>query len=231
MIPLRDDNPIRSTPVVNVALIALCVIAFLWEITLPDDVAEQAINLLGFIPAVFFGRADLAQHWIAPELSIVTSMFLHGGWMHLLGNMLYLWIFGDNIEDRVGHVRYALFYVLCGLCAALAQGLADTSSTVPMIGASGAISGVLGAYIVLYPRAKVLVVVPLLVIFYTLRVPAWLVLGMWFVGQLLSSFSTRGIDVTTSRGPGVAFLAHVGGFVVGVLLISLFVRDRRVYRY
>jgi membrane associated rhomboid family serine protease len=224
MIPLRDDNPTHSTPVVNVALIALCVIVFLWEIMLPERDAERAIYLLGFIPAVFFGYKDLAQHWVAPEFSIVTSMFMHGGWMHLLGNMLYLWIFGDNVEDRVGHARYVLFYLICGLVAALAQGFADMSSTVPMVGASGAISGVLGAYIVLYPRANVLVALPLLIVFYTLRVPAWVVLGMWFVGQLLSSLSAP-------QGAGVAFGAHIGGFLAGVVLIRLFVRDRRVYRY
>jgi membrane associated rhomboid family serine protease len=223
MIPLRDDNPTRSTPVVNVALIALCVIAFFWELTLTDRGAEQAIRQLGFIPAVFFGRADFARPWIAPELSIVTSMFLHGGWMHLFGNMLYLWIFGDNVEDRVGHARYVLFYLVCGFVAALAQGFADMSSTVPMVGASGAISGVLGAYIVLYPRANVESLLPPFV-FQTFRVPAWLVLGVWFVGQLLSSLSA-------AQGAGVAFGAHVGGFVAGVLLIRLFVRDRRVYRY
>jgi len=224
MIPLRDDNPTRSTPVVNVALIAICVIVFLWEVMLPGREAERAVYLLGFVPAVFFGRADFAQHWISPELSIVTSMFLHGGWMHLIGNMLYLWIFGDNVEDRVGHARYVLFYLVCGFVAALAQGFADMSSTVPMVGASGAISGVLGAYIVLYPRANVLVALPLLIVFYTLRVPAWVVLGMWFVAQLLSSLSAQ-------QGAGVAFGAHVGGFVAGALLIRLFVRDRRVYRY
>ena len=223
MIPLRDDNPTRSTPVVNVALIALCVIVFLWELTLGRQ-SEQAVYQLGFVPAVFFGRVNLTQPWIAPELSIVTSMFMHGGWMHLIGNMLYLWIFGDNVEDRVGHARYVVFYLVCGLVAALAQALPDTSSTVPMIGASGAISGVLGAYIVLYPRANVLVALPLIIVFYTLRVPAWLVLGMWFVGQLVASLSA-------AQGGGVAFGAHVGGFIAGVLLIRLFVRDRRVNRY
>jgi len=230
MIPLRDDNPTRSTPVVNYALLTLCVIVFLWQVMLPDDRAEQAVYQLGFIPAVFFGRADLAEHWIAPELSIVTSMFMHGGWLHLLGNMLYLWIFGDNVEDRVGHARYVLLYLACGLAAALAQGFTDMSSTVPMVGASGAISGVLGAYIVLYPRANVLVAVPLLVVFYTLRVPAWLVLGMWFVGQLLSSLSTH-MSITDQQGAGVAFGAHIGGFIAGLLLIGLFVRDRHAYRY
>ena len=222
MIPLRDDNPTRTTPVVNVALIALCVIVFLWELMLGRQ-AEQAVYQLGFVPAVFFGRVDLAQPWITPELSIVTSMFMHGGWMHLLGNMLYLWIFGDNVEDRVGHALYVVFYLLCGFVAALAQALPDMASTVPMIGASGAISGVLGAYIVLYPRANVIGVIPPF-IFYRLRVPAWVVLGIWFVGQLLSSFSAQ-------QGAGVAFGAHVGGFVAGALLIRLFVRDRRAYRY
>jgi membrane associated rhomboid family serine protease len=223
MIPLRDDNPTRSTPVVNVALIALCVIAFLWELSL-GRAAQQAVYQLGFIPAVFFGRVELVQPWIAPELSIVTSMFMHGGWMHLLGNMLYLWIFGDNVEDRVGHARYVVFYLVCGFVAALAQALPDMTSQVPMIGASGAISGVLGAYIVLYPRQNVLVALPLLIVFYTLRVPAWVVLGMWFVGQLVASLSA-------AQGAGVAFGAHVGGFVAGALLIRLFVRDRRVHRY
>jgi membrane associated rhomboid family serine protease len=189
-----------------------------------EEAQKRAVYLLGFIPAVFFGRADLPQHWIAPELSVVTSMFLHGGWMHLIGNMLYLWIFGDNVEDRVGHARYVVFYLVCGLVAALAQALPDMNSTVPMIGASGAISGVLGAYIVLYPRANVLVALPLLIVFYTLRVRAWVVLGMWFAVQLLSSLSA-------GPGGGVAFGAHVGGFVAGVVLIRLFVRERRTYRY
>jgi membrane associated rhomboid family serine protease len=224
MIPLRDDNPTRSTPVVNVALIALCAIVFFWQLMLPAREAQRAVYLLGFIPAVFFGRADLPQHWIPPEQSIVTSMFMHGGWIHLIGNMLYLWIFGDNVEDRVGHARFVVFYLACGLVAALAQGLPDMTSTVPMIGASGAISGVLGAYIVLYPRANVLVALPLLIVFYTLRVPAWVVLGMWFVGQLLSSLGA-------AQGGGVAFGAHVGGFIAGVALIRLFVRDRRTSRY
>jgi membrane associated rhomboid family serine protease len=225
MIPLRDDNPIRSTPVVTIALIALCTIVFLWEITLPPDRAEAAVYLLGFIPAVLFGRAQLPEHWVPPAASIFTAMFMHGGWMHLIGNMLYLWIFGDNVEDRVGRVRFVLFYLICGAIAALAQALPDIGSRIPMIGASGAVSGVLGAYIVLYPRAKVLVVVPLIVVFQTFRVPAWAVLGFWFIGQLLSS-----LMAAQGQG-GVAFGAHVGGFLAGVVLIRLFVRERRTLRY
>jgi membrane associated rhomboid family serine protease len=149
-------------------------------------------------------------------------MFLHGGWLHLLGNMLYLWIFGDNVEDRLGRGRFVLFYLLCGAVAALGQGVADTRSEVPMIGASGAISGVLGAYLVLYPRAKILVLVPLFIFITTLRVPALVVLGIWFAGQLLSS-----MVATQGAGGAVAFAAHVGGFVAGVVTIRLFVRDRR----
>jgi len=225
MIPLRDDNPVRSTPVVTVALIALCTIVFLWEVSLPEEDTEAVLYLLGFIPAVLFGRAELSQHWVPPGVSIVTAMFLHGGWMHLIGNMLYLWIFGDNVEDRVGHVRFVLFYLLCGAVAALAQALPDMSSQVPMIGASGAISGVLGAYIVLYPRANVLVGVPLLFVFQTFRVPAWVVLGVWFIGQLLSQ-----VMAARSQG-GVAFGAHVGGFIAGVVLIRLFVREPQTLRY
>jgi len=221
MIPLRDDNPIRSTPIVTIALIALCTIVFVWEITLPADEAEAAVYLLGFIPAVLFGSAQLPQHWVPPAASIFTAMFLHGGWLHLIGNMLYLWIFGDNVEDRVGHARFGLFYLICGAVAALAQALPDMGSRVPMIGASGAVSGVLGAYIVLYPRANVLVGVPLLFVFQTFRVPAWVVLGFWFVGQLLSSL------LAAQGNGGVAFGAHVGGFLAGVVLIRLFVRDRR----
>jgi membrane associated rhomboid family serine protease len=145
-------------------------------------------------------------------------MFLHGGLLHLAGNMLYLWIFADNIEDRMGHSRFVLFYALCGLAAAMAQGLLDLDSAIPMIGASGAVSGVLGAYVVLFPRARVLVALPVFVVLYTLRLPAIWVLGLWFVGQLLSS-----IAMSPEEG-GVAFQAHVGGFVAGLLLVYPFVR-------
>ncbi len=221
MIPLRDDNPTRATPFVTIGTIALCVAVYLWELGLPPEAGQAAVASLGFIPAVVFGRAELADPWIPPQLSIFTSMFLHGGLLHLAGNMLYLWIFGDNIEDRVGHSRFVAFYLVCGIAAALAQALPDTSSTVPMIGASGAISGVLGAYVLLYPRATVLVAFPLFVIFYTFRVPAVVVLGLWFLGQLVSSLSAE------AGASGVAFRAHVGGFLMGLVLVRLFVHDRR----
>jgi membrane associated rhomboid family serine protease len=222
MIPLRDDNPIRTRPVVTVAVIALCTLVFLWQLSLSANGRQQAAYLFGFIPSVLFGNARLEGEWIPAGATIITSMFLHGGWLHLLGNMLYLWIFCDNIEDRLGRGRFLAFYLVCGGLAALCQGAADPLSEVPMIGASGAISGVLGAYLVLYPRAKVLVLLPLLIIFTTVRVPALVVLGIWFAAQLLSSFFAA-----PGSGGGVAFAAHVGGFVAGVVLIRLFLRDRR----
>jgi membrane associated rhomboid family serine protease len=223
MIPLRDDNPSATTPFVNYSIIALCVIVFLWQLTLPEAAGQAAVYSLGLVPAVLFGLAQLPDPWVVAPATVFTSMFLHGGLLHLGGNMLYLWIFGDNIEDSMGHGLYAFFYLLCGVAAALTQALPDPSSTVPMIGASGAISGVLGAYLLLYPRARVLVAVPLFIILYTLRLPAVIVLGMWFVMQLLSTLGASGAG-------GVAFHAHVGGFIAGLAFAYFFVR-RRPARY
>jgi membrane associated rhomboid family serine protease len=181
---------------------------------------QAAIYALGFIPAVVFGSTALPDQlvWVPGPATVITSMFLHGGLLHLGGNMLYLWIFGDNIEDRMGRPRFVLFYVICVIAAALAQALPDIGSQVPMIGASGAISGVLGAYIVLFPHARVLVAVPIFVILQTFRVPAIWVLGIWFLGQLISSLAMSG------GGAGVAFRAHLGGFVAGVILVRFFTR-------
>jgi rhomboid family protein len=221
MIPLRDENPSATTPVVTYALIGTCVVVFLWQIAMSPSSARTIVYSLGLVPAVLFGRVELADPWVAAPVTIFTSMFLHGGLLHVAGNMLYLWIFGDNIEDSMGHARFLLFYLLCGVAAALTQALPDPSSTVPMIGASGAISGVLAAYLMLYPRARVLVAIPLFVILYTVRLPAIVVLGMWFVLQLLSSLAAA------SGEGGVAFHAHVGGFLTGLVLVHLFVRRNR----
>ena len=218
MIPLRDDNPIASTPVVNYTLIGLCVITFVWQLTLGPSGGERAVFALGVIPSVLLGHAELAPEVgaVPPVISLVTAMFLHGGVLHLAGNMLYLWIFGDNIEDAMGRVRYVAFYLLCGVAAALAQALPNPSSAVPMIGASGAISGVLGAYLMLFPRAHVLVLIPLGFVSQLIRLPAMWVLLLWFVLQLLSN--------TLGGDSGVAFSAHIGGFVTGALLVILFKR-------
>jgi membrane associated rhomboid family serine protease len=222
MIPLHDDNPTTITPAVTVGLIAACALVFLWQVSLPPGAAERAVYAYGLVPAVLFGERELAPEIAAipAELSILTSMFLHGGWMHLIGNMLYLWIFGNNIEDAMGHVRFVVFYLLCGLAAALAQAVQDPASTVPMIGASGAIGGVLGGYLMLFPRAHVLVLIPLGFFLTTVRVPALVVLGLWFVLQFVQSALSAG------QPGGVAYWAHIGGFVAGVVLIVPF-RDKR----
>lgn len=223
MIPLRDDNPIGTRPLVTYGVIGLCAVVFLWQLALGPSGNQAAVYALGFIPAVVFGTDALPDQliWVPAPMTVFTSMFLHGGLLHLAGNLLYLWIFGDNIEDRMGHGRFIVFYAVCGVAAALAQALPETGSRVPMIGASGAISGVLGAYAVLYPRARVLVAVPIFIVLYTVRLPAIWVLGVWFLVQLLSS------TMLASAGAGVAFRAHLGGFVAGVVLISLFTRGRQ----
>ena len=188
MIPMRDDNPVRGIPVVTILTILACMAVYLWQISLPPQSKQAAITLLGFMPGVLFGYASIeGDPWVSPTGSIFTAMFLHGGFFHLAGNMLYLWIFGDNVEDRMGRGRFVAFYLICGAIAALAQALPDMRSTVPMIGASGAVSGVLGAYLVLYPRANVLVAMPFLVA----RVPALIVLGLWFAGQLAQLAAPR----------------------------------------
>lgn len=216
MIPLRDDNPVTRTPVVTYLLVAACVLVFLWQVSLPTQARQAAVYALGFIPAVVLGGARLPPELslVPAPLTVLTSMFMHGGWLHLAGNMLYLWIFADNVEDRLGRARFALFYVLSGAGAAFAQALPDPGSTIPMVGASGAISGVLGAYLLLYPRAHVLVLVPLGVFSRIVPVPAVLVLGLWFGLQLLSSLAAP-------SGGGVAFRAHAGGFVAGMALLGL----------
>jgi membrane associated rhomboid family serine protease len=222
MIPIRDDNPTTITPVVTIAIIGLCSIVFLWQVTLPTDEATRAVYSYGVIPAVLFGREALPPELarVPAALSVLTAMFLHGGWMHLIGNMLYLWIFGNNIEDSMGHVRFVIFYVLCGAAAALAQSALDPGSIVPMIGASGAIAGVLGAYLVLFPRAHVIVVIPLGFFIQPMRLPAIFVLGFWFVLQFIEG----GLAAGTKEGGGVAYWAHIGGFIAGIVLIFLFHR-------
>ncbi len=221
MIPLRDDNTPARLPIVTRAIVIACVLVFLWQMTLGSQAGQAAVYALGVIPAVLLGHESLPAELavVPPPLTVLTSMFMHGGFMHLLGNMLYLWIFGDNVEDSMGRVRFVAFYLLCGVAAVFAQALPDPASTVPMIGASGAISGVLGAYLLLFPHARVLVGIPLGFVLQTVRMPAGAVLVLWFVLQLLSS-----VLAGEGGGGGVAFRAHIGGFVAGMLLIPLFKR-------
>src|SRR5262245_44062330 len=218
MIPLRDDNPTTIPPVVTIGIIVLCTLVFLWQQTLSQQAGVVAVYAYGVVPTVLFGNDSLPPGVarIPPELTILTSMFMHGGWMHIIGNMLYLWIFGNNIEDTLGHVRFVLFYLLCGAAAALTQSVINTHSEVPMIGASGAIAGVLGAYMVLFPRAHVLVLVPLGFFSQVMRLPALLVLGFWFVLQFIQG----GLMAPGAEG-GVAYWAHIGGFAAGIALTFL----------
>jgi membrane associated rhomboid family serine protease len=202
MFPIADVIPSRRTPVVTIGLIALNALAFLFEIQLSDDELRQFVQVYGVVPADFA--------WA----SVLTSMFLHGGWLHFLGNMLYLWIFGDNVEDRLGHVGYLLFYLFCGAAAALGQTITQPYSVVPMIGASGAIAGVMGAYFVLFPHSRVLTVIFIVFIVDLAEIPAIFFLGIWFLMQFFSGIGSIG---AAEAAGGVAFWAHVVGFAVGAL--------------
>jgi membrane associated rhomboid family serine protease len=216
-LPLYDDNPIRRTPIVTYFLIGMCIGAFFWQFGQNEDVARA----YGMIPAVLFHYLPAGIQPIPAWTTLFTSMFLHGGWLHLGGNMLFLWIFGNNVEDLLGRGRFLLLYLASGVAAALAQALADKMGQVPMVGASGAIAGVLGAYLVTYPRANVHVFLWIVIFFWIVTVPAWILLGFWFVMQLFSGLGTE------QGEPGVAFWAHVGGFIAGILLYLL-LRPRRV---
>lgn len=220
MIPLKDDTPSALKPYVTISLIVACCGVFLWQRSLDPLGSRRAVDALGAIPAVLLTSARLPAdlQWVPRYASPFTSMFLHGGWLHLLGNMLYLWIYGDNVEDRMGHARYFLFYVLCGMVAIFAQALSEPHSAYPIIGASGAISGILGAYLLLFPRAKVLTLVLLPFFFTVVRLPAMLLLLLWFAVQLVSDLAVRG------DGSGVAFRAHIGGFLAGMLLVTVLKR-------
>jgi len=204
MIPISDQNPTRTTPYVTYVLIALNVLAFLLERQLIGQHGESyVISGYGLVPTRI--SADPSGE----AFTVFTSMFMHGGLGHLAGNLLFLWIFGDNVEDAVGHFRYIAFYLACGVCAALAQILTNIESPAPMVGASGAIAGVLGAYLVLYPRAPITVFVG----FFLISLPAWVVVGFWFLLQLSGGWAALGLDTSS----GVAFFAHIGGFLAGVL--------------
>ena len=202
MIPLRDVIPSRTTPYITITIILLNTLTWLFELSLPPDVLQLFLTVNGVVPAAFH------------PTTLITSMFLHGGWMHVIGNMWYFWIFGDNVEDRLGHGRFIFFYLVCGIVAAFGQIAMDPSSELPTIGASGAIAGVMGAYFVLYPRSRVLTLIPLVIWWELIELPAIILLGLWFVMQL---FSAGAIAVTASTGGGVAFTAHVAGFVAGIL--------------
>jgi rhomboid family protein len=217
-LPLADHNRLRTIrfQTVTVLLIAACTIVYLWQSSLSEEAEARAVYALGMIPSVLIGHDSLPPEIavVPAPATVITSMFLHGGWLHLAGNMLYLWIFGDNVEDELGHGRYLLFYLLCGVVAALAQAAAAPMSDVPTVGASGAIAGVLGAYLVRHPFARVTVLAFILLI----ELPALIVIGLWFLLQFMNGVLDQGGE---GAGGGVAWWAHIGGFIAGALLITV----------
>ena len=217
MIPLRDTTTTPGIPFVNITLIALCILVFLYEYSLGTRV-NAFINAYGLIPAKVFAPGFSAGERIYPFFS---SMFLHGGWLHLIGNMLFLYIFGDNVEGRMGHMRYLAFYLVCGFAAAAMQFVTNVHSVIPMVGASGAISGVLGAYITLFPKSRILTLVPIFFFIQLIHIPAAVFIFIWFIIQFLSGVSSLGRAADIG---GVAFWAHIGGFVAGLILVRFFVK-------
>jgi len=229
MIPLRDTIQARRTPIITVGLIMANVVIFIYELSLPANKLEQLFHLWGMVPARFF-HPQWASHTGYPPLSFWsfgTSMFLHGGWMHLVSNMWALWLFGDNVEDRMGHIRFFLFYLFCGILAGLAHLVFHPGSTIPTIGASGAIAGVMGAYFLLFPFSRILVLMP--VLFYPLffEIPAVFYLFLWFITQ----FWIGTLSLTAKQGNygGVAVWAHVGGFIAGLVFQRVFVMKKKIY--
>ena len=218
MIPLKDDNPTSGRPIVTYFLIGICVLVFLIQLGSQSYKTGQLFYSYGLIPSVLMGHNQLPidLYMVPAYVTIFSSMFMHGGFMHLIGNMLYMWIFADNIEDNLGKTKFIIFYLLSGIGAAMAQVLMDTHSQIPMVGASGAIGGVLGAYIINYPKAKVLVLIPLGFFLFSQKIRALYVLGFWFILQFINS------SMTSSQGGGVAYAAHIGGFVSGMILILFF---------
>jgi len=220
MFPLKDNIQARSFPFINIGLIVINIVFFIYQMSYGQRV-DQLIFAFGFIPARFI--AGQAESWLNPSgyLPVFSSMFLHANLIHLLSNMWMLWIFGDNVEDCMGHGRYLLFFLLCGVASVAAQAFANPQSAIPMIGASGAISGVLGAYFLTYPQARILTLLPIFILIYIVELPAYFFLGFWFVLQFLQG-SLYSLNSEQMVGGGVAWWAHVGGFVAGVLLLQVF---------
>jgi membrane associated rhomboid family serine protease len=229
MIPFRDNIPSRSFPIITVFIILVNVFAFFYELA-QGRYLERFLFNYGVVPAAVFAWPQSDLPFAALIVPFFTSMFLHAGWLHLIGNMWYLWIFGDNVEDRLGHFTFLLFYVLCGLGAGIVHTILNYYSDVPSIGASGAIAGVLGAYVVSYPGARVLTLVPIFIFIQFIEIPALIVLGFWFIMQFF--YGAAALAAATANTGGVAWWAHVGGFLLGMILVGLFPRkDRPRYEY
>ncbi len=222
MVPLRDNNPTTITPYVTYGLITANILVFLYQLSLTPRQLQGFFYIAALVPCQLSRTCPSGQ--IIPEwMTLITSQFLHGGFLHLAGNMLFLWVFGNNIEDRLGHVKYLIFYLTCGVLAALSQWFFSQNSTIPSLGASGAIAGVLGAYILRFPKAQILTLIPLGFFLTTVRIPAFFFLGFWFFQQAfygIASLQTRS-NIGMESG-GVAYWAHAGGFVFGAILAPLF---------
>ncbi len=224
MIPLKDTIPSRRYPIVTVSLIVVNVLIFLFELSLGEGLSEF-FDIFGVVPATYFELKETGAPFLLVYFPFVTSMFLHGGWMHLIGNMLYLWVFGDNVEDMMGHFKFLVFYLLCGIFAALAHVYTNPHSEIPTVGASGAISGVLGAYFLLFPHSRVITLIPIFFFFDLIEVSAFVFLGFWFILQFFNGIASLGAATYATTG-GVAWWAHIGGFVAGFLLSFVFARRR-----
>jgi len=220
MLPLKDNISARTFPYVNIGLIVINSVFFIYQMSY-GPAADQLIFTLGFVPARFI--AQQGENLLNPAgfLPVFSSMFLHANFVHLLSNMWMLWIFGDNVEDCMGHGRYLVFFLLCGVASVFAQAVSNPQSAIPMIGASGAISGVLGAYFLTYPQARILTLVPIIIFFYIIELPAYFFLGFWFVLQFIQG-SLYSLNSQQTAGGGVAWWAHVGGFAAGVLFLQVF---------
>lgn len=232
MIPIADANPTRRFPAINWMLIGINVVVFLYELTLSSRQLDHLVTLWGVIPShILFALGHPAETPLPVWATLITSQFLHAGWAHIIGNMLFLWVFGDNIEDVLGHFGYLFFYLASGVAAGIAQVIVSGPVQIPSLGASGAIAGVLGAYMVLYPWARVSILFPIFILFWTIDIPAIVVIGWWFIQQFF-----YGIGVLSSAAAsGIAFWAHIGGFVTGIIMILPFVgraqRQRRPTTY
>ncbi|BAZ09088.1 peptidase [Calothrix sp. NIES-4071] len=223
MVPLKDNNPITTTPYINYGLIIINILIFIYQVSLTQQELQRFVRVAALVPCQLSATCPIGNQLIPEWLTLITSQFLHGGFLHLGGNMLFLAIFGNNIEDRLGHIKYLIFYLSCGVLAGLSQWFFSQNSTIPSLGASGAIAGVLGAYILRFPRTQILTLVPLGFFITTVRLPAYLFLGFWFFQQAF--YSVASLQVRSNIGMesgGIAYWAHAGGFVFGAILAPIF---------
>lgn len=223
MIPLKDKNPRKRFPVITLILIAVNIIVFIYQLSLGSHL-EEFYYRFSVIPQRITESIHSGAIKPLPYLPLITSLFLHGGWLHLGGNMLYLWVFGDNVEDKLGHGRFLVFYVLCGFVASILHIVIEPASSLPTIGASGAISGILGAYIVMFPKARILTLIPIFIFIQLAELPAYIILGLWFLLQFINGMMSLGYAAAGMGG--VAWWAHIGGFIAGLLLVIPFRKFR-----